>query len=71
MIHIDDVGALNNKNELFLSGVGTSPDWDILLGSFKRNFLLNQIPSGEVGEENHRSFYDKQIPVLNIFTKKH
>lgn len=70
MIHIDDIGALNNKNEIFLSGVGTSPDWDMLLGSFKRSFLVNQIPSGEVGEENHRSFYAKGIPVLNVFTKR-
>ena len=40
------------------------------MGSFARNFLVNEIESGQVGGENHRSFYDMGVPVLNVFTKR-
>ncbi len=70
VIHIDDIGALNKKNELFISGVGTSPEWEKVLDVFTRNFLVQKIKSGEVGNVNHRAFYDVGIPAINIFTKR-
>jgi len=70
VIHIDDIGALDKKNELFISGVGTSPSWESVLFPFSKNFLLRSIASGEIGAANHRAFYNKQIPVINIFTKR-
>jgi hypothetical protein len=70
VIHIDDIGGLDKKNELYVSGVGTSPSWESLLDPFSRTFLLRAIASGEIGAANHRAFYKKQIPALNFFTKR-
>ena len=69
VIHIDDIGLIDRKNQLFVSGTGTSPDWQKVKSTFTKNFLLRELVSGEIGEENHRYFYDMGIPVLNIFTK--
>jgi hypothetical protein len=70
MIHIDDISALDEKHNLYLSGYGTSPDWDMAMGSIEKNFVTHRIISGEIGENNHINFYKKGIPVLNIFTKR-
>lgn len=70
VIEIEDIEGLDAKNELYLSGTGTSPDWDMVLGSFTNNFILNEIASGEIGDANHKYFYNKEIPVLSLFTKR-
>lgn len=70
VINIDDIGVLDKKNEIFITGVETSPDWEMVLGSFSRNFMLNKVASPEVGYGNQMGFYKKGIPVINIFTKR-
>ena len=70
VVNIDDIGALDSKNEIFISGIETAPDWEMVMGSFTRNFRVGKIASPEVGTGNQMSFYKKQIPVINIFTKR-
>ncbi len=70
MIHIDDIGALNSSNEIFLSGMGTAPDWEMVISGFESDFMVHGVASGEVGDGSHLSFYEKEIPVLNVFTKR-
>lgn len=70
VINIDDIGALDKKNEIFVSGTGTSPDWKKVLDVFEKNYMLSKVASPEVGYGNQMSFYEKNIPTINIFTKR-
>lgn len=70
MINLGDVGASLSSNQLFISGLASSATWPKVLGTLERNFNLQQLPYGKFGEDNHCSFYEKNIPVLNVFTKR-
>lgn len=70
VINIDDIGILDRQNELFVTGVGTSPDWQKVLEPLNKSFKLSQVESPEVGYGNQMSFYKKNIPTINLFTKR-
>lgn len=71
MINMDMIGRLDDKKEMTVGGIGTSPD-------FKNNIEKNK-PAGfnitldesGIGPSDHTSFYLKEIPVLFFFTGAH
>ncbi|MEC4049829.1 M20/M25/M40 family metallo-hydrolase [Flavobacterium sp. SUN046] len=71
MINMDMIGRLNDKKELTVGGVGTSPQFSKIMEANKpAGFNLNLDESG-VGPSDHTSFYLKDIPVLFFFTGTH
>jgi Tol biopolymer transport system component len=71
MLNMDMIGRLNDKKEMTVGGVGTSPIFPDLVEKVKPagyNITLDQ--SG-VGPSDHTSFYLKDIPVLFFFTGTH
>ena len=68
MINLDQVGRYdNNKKELFINGIGTSPTWLPLVQKTNKGFVL-QIDSSGLGYGDYNLFYYKNIPVLNVST---
>jgi len=72
MINLDMVGRLNEKRQLQVSGVGTSPVFRTLLDSINQsyNFSMKYVDAG-YGPSDHSSFYAEDIPVLFISTGAH
>jgi hypothetical protein len=71
MLNMDMIGRLNDKKEMTVGGVGSSPIFPDLVEKDKPagyNITLDQ--SG-VGPSDHTSFYLKDIPVLFFFTGTH
>jgi len=71
MLNMDMIGRLNDKKEMTVGGVGSSPIFPDLVEKVKPagyNITLDQ--SG-VGPSDHTSFYLKDIPVLFFFTGTH
>ena len=71
MINMDMVGRLQDST-LIVHGVGTSPEWPILLNRLndKHSFNLKLKQDGR-GPSDHSSFYNKNVPVLFFFTGLH
>ncbi|HMN32038.1 MAG: M28 family peptidase [Chitinophagaceae bacterium] len=65
MINLEMVGRLDDKKQLYLTGVGSSPFWGSSIQKANTNFLLHIDSSGN-GYNDIRLFYEKNIPVLNI-----
>ncbi len=71
MINMDMVGRLNEKHEMTVGGVGTSPGFSEIVQKNKpAGFNVTEDLSG-VGPSDHTSFYLKDIPVLFFFTGTH
>lgn len=71
MINMDMIGRLNDKKELTVGGIGTSPEFKNLVEKNKpAGFNLTLDESG-IGPSDHTSFYLKDIPVLFFFTGTH
>lgn len=71
MINLDMVGRLNATHVLWVGGVGTSPAWGKLLNETKFGDLKFKFDSTGAGPSDHRSFYQKNLPVLFLFTGIH
>ncbi len=70
MINMDMIGRLND-GELTIFGTGTSDSWDDMIKSIEADSLnITKTPSGS-GASDHRSFYERGIPVLHYFTGTH
>lgn len=71
MINMDMIGRLNDKKELIVGGIGTSPEFKKLTEKNKpAGFNVTMEDSG-IGPTDHTSFYLKDIAVLNFFTGTH
>ena len=71
MVNMDMIGRLNDKDELIVYGVATSPGWkDLLTSTNSYNFKLAFQDDG-YGPSDQSSFYGKKIPVLFFFTGTH
>jgi Peptidase family M28/PDZ domain/PA domain len=71
MVNMDMIGRLNDKDELIVYGVATSPGWkDLLTTTNSYNFKLAFQDDG-YGPSDQSSFYGKKIPVLFFFTGTH
>ena len=75
MINFDMVGRLNDKSELTMVGVGSTPGLEEIVkalgmaGGFSIK-LVKGVSDG-FGGSDHESFYNKRIPVLFPFTGLH
>lgn len=71
MINMDMIGRLNERKEMTVGGIGTSPDFPaIIQGTKPAGFVIAYDSSG-VGPSDHTSFYLKDIPVLFFFSGVH
>ena len=71
MINMDMVGRLNDKKDLTVGGVGTSPILSELVKKYKPEGFNLALDESGVGPSDHTSFYLKDIPVLFLFTGTH
>lgn len=71
MINMDMVGRLNDKKDLTIGGVGTSPILPDLVKKYKPENINLALDESGVGPSDHTSFYLKDIPVLFLFTGTH
>ncbi len=72
MLNFDMIGRIGVKNNLVISGTGSSPIWDSLLtaSNTNYNFSLSLAPEG-MGGSDQTSFYLKNKPILFFFTGLH
>lgn len=71
MINMDMIGRLNERKELTVGGVGTSPEFPTLVQKIKPAGFSVALDSSGVGPSDHTSFYLKDIPVLFFFSGVH
>lgn len=71
MINMDMVGRLRSDN-LLIQGMSTGENFDdILQPLFDRSGLTISITPGGSGPSDHSSFFNRDIPVLFLFTGAH
>ncbi len=71
MLNIDMIGRLNDKKEMTVGGVGTSPIFSKLAEKNKPAGFNITLDESGIGPSDHTSFYLKDIPVLFFFTGTH
>lgn len=71
MLNMDMVGRLNDKKEMTVGGVGSSPIFTQLVEKNKPAGFNITLDQSGVGPSDHTSFYLKDIPVLFFFTGTH
>ena len=75
MLNFDMVGRLNDKEELSIFGLGSSPGSEAIVESLgtAAGFKIKKVRgiSDGIGGSDHQSFYMKGIPVLFAFTGLH
>jgi hypothetical protein len=71
MVNFDMVGRMDDKNNLNIGGVGTSPNFTSILNDNKPGDINLILDSSGVGPSDHSSFYYQDIPVLYLFTGLH
>jgi Tol biopolymer transport system component len=71
MLNIDMIGRLNDKKEMTVGGVGTSPIFSSLIEKNKPAGFNITLDESGIGPSDHTSFYLKDIPVLFLFTGTH
>lgn len=71
MINMDMIGRLNDKKDMIVGGVGTSPQFKAIVEKNKSAGYNITLEDGGIGPTDHTSFYLKDIPVLNFFTGTH
>lgn len=70
-VNLNMIGRFNNvQQDIYLSGIGTSPVWMPAILKSNKNYKLH-IDSTGTGWGAYRLFYAKEIPVLNISTGYH
>jgi len=71
MLNMDMVGRLTD-NDLMIYGTGTATEFNAMIT--KANdllaFSIRRLPEG-MGDSDHQSFFEKNIPVLHFFTGLH
>lgn len=70
MINLDMVGRLRDDRVTIFSTRSAPPFEAIVTDGAKQLGLQTNLPDG-IGPSDHRSFYNKQIPVLHFFTGSH
>ncbi|MEK6615619.1 MAG: M20/M25/M40 family metallo-hydrolase [Bacteroidota bacterium] len=71
MLNMDMIGRMNDSTKkLIIYGVGTAPDWVLLIDKIPSEFSIKKDSSG-IGPSDQTSFYLKDIPVLHFFTGQH
>lgn len=71
MVNMDMVGRLDEKKNLTMGGVGTSPIFPELVHQMIPGGLKPTLDESGIGPSDHTSFYLKDIPVLFLFTGSH
>ena len=71
MLNIDMIGRLNDKKEMTVGGVGTSPIFTKVVEKNKPAGFNITLDESGIGPSDHTSFYLKDIPVLFFFTGTH
>lgn len=71
MLNMDMIGRLNDKKEMTVGGVGSSPIFPQLVERNKPAGFNITLDQSGVGPSDHTSFYLKDIPVLFFFTGTH
>jgi hypothetical protein len=71
MINMDMIGRMDNINNLYVGGVGTTKVFGDILIKEKPNDFKLVIDSSGVGPSDHTSFYLDSIPVLFFYTGAH
>ncbi len=75
MINFDMVGRLNEKSELTMVGVGSTPGIEQIVDSLgsAAGFKVKKVKgvSDGFGGSDHESFYNKKVPILFPFTGLH
>ena len=71
MLNIDMIGRLDDKKEMTVGGVGSSPILSKLAEQNKPAGFNITLDESGVGPSDHTSFYLKDIPVLFFFTGTH
>jgi acetylornithine deacetylase/succinyl-diaminopimelate desuccinylase-like protein len=71
MFNMDMIGRMED-DKLIVFGTGTSSTWDKLVDTAAghQHFTITKKPEG-AGPSDHTSFYNKDIPVLHLFTGTH
>jgi hypothetical protein len=71
MINLDMVGRMR-KNQLTLFGLETAEELRSLVSAAAQGLGIETLPAARgVGRSDHASFYDKNIPVLHVYTGSH
>lgn len=70
MINFDMMGRMKD-NTLQISGTGTSPEWDELIGKSNLHDLSIEKNESGTGASDHMNFYLDSIPALFYFTGTH
>jgi len=71
MINFDMIGRMDSLNTLYISGTGTSPNFESILKKKAPNSFNIKLDSSGIGPSDHSSFYYQNIPVLFFFTGLH
>lgn len=71
MLNIDMIGRLNDKKEMTVGGVGSSPVFPKMAEKNKPAGFNITLDESGIGPSDHTSFYLKDIPVLFLFTGTH
>ncbi len=71
MLNMDMIGRLNDKKEMTVGGVGSSPIFSKLIEKNKPAGFNITLDESGIGPSDHTSFYLKDIPVLFFFTGTH
>ena len=71
MLNMDMIGRLNDKKEMTVGGVGSSPIFSDLVEKDKPAGFNITLDQSGIGPSDHTSFYLKDIPVLFFFTGTH
>ncbi len=71
MLNMDMIGRLNDKKEMTVGGVGSSPTFADLIEKDKPAGFNITLDQSGIGPSDHTSFYLKEIPVLFFFTGTH
>lgn len=70
MINLDMIGRMTN-DRLFVSGIGSSPQWEEIVKSANTDGLTLNLGQASTGGSDHTSFFMANIPVLFFFTGMH
>lgn len=71
MINMDMVGRLNESKEMTVGGIGTCPDFKLIVEKNKPAGYNITLDESGIGPSDHTSFYLKDISVLFFFTGTH
>ncbi len=71
MVNMDMIGRLDSLNQLFIGGIGTSPNLPTILQNNQPAYFKLVMDSSGVGPSDHTSFYHHKVPVLFFHTGSH